>query len=261
MSYPKHSNREWPFGPLLDIGDLWPRKCTRKVTPAADADLHLDLHLDNLLIANPDHPTVAGRETGGHRKQLRRQHDNYPTRPEVVRAGYAWFQRCLPGFKPTKILEPGCGDTAPFLVEAPWPNVERVGCDIRSVRPCVEGALFVSDHDFLAVAPQHKVLQGADLIATNPPFESATAFMLRSLDLLAPYGFCLFLVRLSFLASQKRYKLWTEQVHLQYVGVIPTRQSFTGDGGTDVMDHIFVVFQKRRIKNLDAMAVLSWVSI
>lgn len=218
-----------------------------------DGDLHLDT--DDGLLVNP----AASERAARHE---RHQYDNYSTRPEVVRAGYAWFQRCLPGFRPTKILEPGCGDTAPFLTEAPWTNVERVGCDIRTTRPRAEGPLFVvSDHNFLAVAPHHKVLEGSDLIATNPPFSLAEAFMRRSLDLLAPYGFCLFLLRLSFLASQKRYKLWTEQVHLQYIGVLPTRPSFTDDGSTDSVDYIWVIFQKRRNKNLCATALLSWVSM
>ena len=105
--------------------------------------------------------------------------------------------------------------------------------------------------------------QGASdlhLIAGNPPYKLAEEFMLKSLEILAPYGYCMFLLRLAFLASQRRYKLWTEQVSLQHIGVLSRRPGYTGNGASDPKtEYAFYVFQKRREPRENAQATLSWV--
>lgn len=215
------------------------------------SDFDLDLDLDP-----PFRPPLQGPQ------HVRHDFDNYATPLAVVEAGYKWLQTVLGGFRPKHILEPGCGDTAPFLVAAPWDTVEyRTGCDIRNVNTDYPTSAVYGNHDFLEPeGAKIAYVTAPNLIAGNPPYALAEEFMLKSLEVLAPYGYCMFLLRLSFLASQRRYKLWTEQVSLQHVGVLSRRPSFTGDGASDgKTDYCWMVFQKRREPRENAQATLSWV--
>jgi len=72
-----------------------------------------------------------------------------------------------------------------------------------------------------------------DLIMGNPPYKVAHEFIDKSLELLAPNGQLVFLLRLAMLESLKRYKtLWTHSP-IYKVFVSTRRISFTGDRKTD----------------------------
>jgi len=193
------------------------------------------------------------------RKAERREHDNYITSPEVAQQGIDWLFKQYPEFTTTFVLEPGCGDTSPFLYATGkrCPNVIRTGVDIREVPNGVH-------QDFLdyRLAPGSR---GYSLIATNPPFSLAEEFMLHSLELLAPGGLCLFLLRLAFLESQKRYELWTEKVKLLDVGVLTQRPTFTKGGSDAKTAYMFAIFTHVQHPNNPVLKFLdeprlSWLS-
>ena len=103
----------------------------------------------------------------------RRPHDTYETPPEIA----AWVvRRCLflLGGDPVQydFIEPGCGDFAPFAVEAAKLNMVAKGIDIRSVS-INENLYMYSGIDFL----KYKFKFGNfDIIATNPPFSHLMPF-------------------------------------------------------------------------------------
>ncbi len=75
--------------------------------------------------------------------------------------------------------------------------------------------------------------QGFDLIATNPPYKHAEDFFFKALDYIKPNARIVFLLRLGFLASERRYKMmWTAGYAPTCVTILNTRPSFTGDGLT-----------------------------
>lgn len=170
-------------------------------------------------------------------KSKSRPYDTYPTPPSLITTAIQHLQAAEPTFAPPTFLEPGCGG-------APFCDAARVGF------PSVQDTTGI---DLLGqqVAPPHTFVQGDflswqpvrlfGLIATNPPFTYAEAFMRRSVKLLEPGGLCLFLLRLAFLSGVKRGRLWAD-VNLRRVMVLRRRPSFTGDGKSDSADYAWFIF-------------------
>lgn len=73
---------------------------------------------------------------------------------------------------------------------------------------------------------------GFDWIVGNPPYRDAQAHVEQALNLLKPEGSLVFLLRLGFLESKKRYEFWQNNQGLRRVIVLSERPSFTG-GATD----------------------------
>lgn len=94
-----------------------------------------------------------------------------------------------------------------------------------------------------------------DLIMGNPPFKFVHEFVDKSLDLLAPRGQLVFLMRLAMLESQKRYKKWWTRTPLKKVMVSPKRISFTNDGKSDDTAYAVFVWQE----GWDAKPILEWM--
>jgi hypothetical protein len=79
-----------------------------------------------------------------------------------------------------------------------------------------------------------------DLIVTNPPFSQAQEFLEKSLE----HGRCvIYLLRLGFLASQKRKDFWKANPP-SHLFTLSKRPSFTGEGKTDNSDYGWVVWDK-----------------
>lgn len=149
-------------------------------------------------------------------------------------------------------LEPGCGETAPFLDAAlDLPEVEGVGLELMDKE---EGSF--SDHlvgrmllgkDFLEQGPSEygqalKENKGFDLIIGNPPFSQAERFVERGIELLRDDGVLCYLLRLGFMASRAREKLLTIYKP-RHVRVLTPRPSFTG-GGTDSQEYALFYWEK-----------------
>ena len=89
--------------------------------------------------------------------------------------------------------------------------------------------------DFLAIMPgTFQQLEDAAAVVTNPPYSLAEEFI-RSARILCPHAELVFLLRIAFLASVSRLKLW-QDIGTPDVYVLPNRPSFTGHG-TDSADY------------------------
>lgn len=185
----------------------------------------------------------------------RRAFDNYATDPGLARWAVQRASKIAilpeegdavspppvtiyPERKPT-ILEPCCGDRAPFAVAGQELGMVPYGYDIRDVTPPLwsgdlgesDGRMWVSGSE--SFPRQEGVLKGYDIIATNPPFNSGEEVVRRSLELLNPCGCAVFLTKMAFLSTQKRSQLFIDRPPLE-VWILRARPSFTGDGGTDI---------------------------
>ncbi len=141
------------------------------------------------------------------------------------------------------LLEPGCGAKAPFAVAG-----TREGCITRAVElrdvlgskkaPACD--IFEEGFDFLS--PDNDWGDSSyDIIVANPPFSIAESFIWKSLELLHPRGVMVYLLRVNFLSSLKRRKLYAERPP-QEVHVLQRRPSFSYDGKTDMTEYAFYVW-------------------
>jgi hypothetical protein len=85
--------------------------------------------------------------------------------------------------------------------------------------------------DFLT----HQFATRYDLVVGNPPFHHAQEFVEKALIVAQNV---VFLLRLGFLASKRRYEFWRRNRPAR-VFVLPKRPSFSGDGGVDRYDYCF----------------------
>ena len=81
-----------------------------------------------------------------------------------------------------------------------------------------------------------------DLIIGNPPYSLAQEFIDRSLELLAPGGRLIFLLRTNFLESKKRFEWWQDKLP-KGLYVLSKRPSFTGKG-TDATSYSWFVWER-----------------
>ena len=115
------------------------------------------------------------------------------------------------------VLDPGCGDGAILRAcRAAWPAAVLLGYDIED-RGCLQGVV----RDALSPEPWDR----PDCIVANPPFSLAMEFLERSLREIAPGGEVCFLLRLAWMAGQKRAAF--HRAHPSDVFVLPRRPSFT----------------------------------
>lgn len=82
-----------------------------------------------------------------------------------------------------------------------------------------------------------------DIIISNPPFRDALDFIKKSLNDVRDEGYVIYLLRLNFFGSQKRFKFWQKNMPL-YTYVHHKRMSFTDEGGTDSIEYAHFVWQK-----------------
>lgn len=179
---------------------------------------------------------------------MRRANDNYSTDPGLAR----WAVRHAVGMaivnrEPPSILEPCCGDTAPFATAGHELGFIPCGYDVRDVSPplwgiggCGGGQFKQHDVNYEGLPGFHD--DGAfDVIATNPPFSFGEEVIRKSLRMLSPTGCAAFLVKLAFLSTQERSKLFVSRPPAE-VWILRARPSFSGDGRTDVAQEYAFVF-------------------
>lgn len=135
------------------------------------------------------------------------------------------------------VLDPACGDGAILDV-------------VKDARPDVRTTGFEIDRERAAIAARrHGIIGGADAltvpsfqwapdaIVMNPPFRHAMDFVERGIECAKGDVACL--LRLSWMAGQKRAAFWRE--HMADAYVLPRRPSFTGKG-TDASDYAWFVW-------------------
>lgn len=96
--------------------------------------------------------------------------------------------------------------------------------------------------DFLSI--NKKDFSQYDVIIGNPPYSLAQEFIDKSLELLAPGGRLIFLLRTNFLESNKRFKWWQDKIP-NCLYVLSKRPSFTGKG-TDATSYSWFIWEKSR---------------
>jgi len=137
-----------------------------------------------------------------------------------------------------RILEPSAGGGSflgPLRRGFPSATITAIDLDPGGTIVLPEGIEAIERRDFLT----YRFDRGFDLIVGNPPFHHGQEFVEKALTL-APV--VVFLLRLGFLASLKRWQFWTQNPPAK-VFVLPKRPSFTGDGGVDRYDYCFVGWQ------------------
>jgi len=194
----------------------------------------------------------------------RRENDNYPTDPLLARwvvkhavniAGFDPPEICNSELRSTQdldMLEPCCGDTAPFAAAAHSLGMRAHGFDIRDIeapawadpsrfRPGVsyqkEFENLLSKETGIPLVPSRY----PKVIATNPPFSDGLQIAKYCVDVLDPWGVCAFIVKVAFIGTQAR-SAWFMKNPPSEVWIISKRPSFTGDGKTDMAQEYCVVF-------------------
>lgn len=194
--------------------------------------------------------TVFVKDTNALPK--REPSDHYPTAVIDVRRGLDFLWDTIAREDPLKerpnspwapaVLDPGSGDGV-------WGRVLRedgyccprliTGVEVRQVaRPHA--------YDRWHVGSFLDIRFGADydLVIGNPPYRDAHLWVERSLEALVPGGYLLFLLRLTFLESQKRATGLFQEYPPLRVGACGRRPSFSGDGRTSPDAYCYVVWRK-----------------
>ena len=192
----------------------------------------------------------------------RRPNDNYTTNIGLARWAVGHAKRIAMLGDTPRMLEPCCGDDAPFATAAKEQGLIPYGFDVRDVKPGLwvdaESKADGSVKGMTDYSTFQGVNGGYDLIATNPPFIIGEKVVRSSLDMLAPHGAAVFLVKMAFLGTQDRSKLFKSRPPAE-VWILTARPSFTGDGGTDIaQEYAFVFWHGKQIDSLvDALGMRS----
>jgi hypothetical protein len=160
-------------------------------------------------------------------KAPRREGDFYPTPQDVADRIVRSVDRhdlIMPG---ARVLEPSAGDGA--FVRAvrerqPEAKIMAVEPDPRHRHTLAEFTMHVWPHSLEEFTHTREACY--DLVIGNPPYNLAAEHVRLCLDLLAPQGRLVFLLRLGFLASKGRRKLFAEHPP-ERVDVLAERPSFS----------------------------------
>lgn len=187
----------------------------------------------------------------------RRDLDYYPTAIIDAERGldFLFHTMSLYGETPHApvVLDPGAGDGVwGNVLKRECPSAAIYGVELREVRrPEVYTAWAVGD--FLAGAAL--IEPSFDLVIGNPPYKNAEQWIRRSLDVVKEGGYLLFLLRLTFLESQKRASgLFVEHPPLR-VAVCGRRPSFSGNGKTSPDAYMYCIWRK----GFQGEPTLTWV--
>lgn len=138
---------------------------------------------------------------------------------------------------------------AAFGVNGTWRAVECRATARRELESAGCGSVVIAD--FLELAEADRDTQA---VVTNPPYSLAEEFI-RHAAKIYPCARSAWLVRLGFLASEKRQSLWRD-VGQPDVLVLPNRPSFTPDGKTDSADYCWIVLSHTEPKATGLFCVL-----
>lgn len=150
------------------------------------------------------------------------------------------------GIKPgDKILEPsaGNGNIIQALRDRGYKNtinaIELRAEEANNLATLADDVIITN---FLNINPS--ACDKWDVIIGNPPYSLAQEFIDKSLEVLAPGGRLIFLLRTNFLESQKRAKWWRDKLP-NGLYVLSKRPSFTGKG-TDATSYSWFIWTKEQ---------------
>lgn len=82
-----------------------------------------------------------------------------------------------------------------------------------------------------------------DVIITNPPFSLSCEFLTKCMDLLAPGGTVIFLQRVNWLGSKKRFRFWQEVTFPDKTPILIPRPKFNkAKKGTDSCEYCWYIW-------------------
>lgn len=195
---------------------------------------------------------------------VRRPLDAYFTPTELASAVVARVAASI--HAPGRILEPSSGGGA-FVAACrdAWPSADILAADVDASRKDIAlgcGADRFRCADFLHVQP-HPGAFVPDLIIGNPPYFDAEAHVRKALEIVAPGGPVVMLLRLSMVASKGRLvcggiaRAGAEGCGLHAVLPVFPRPSFTG-GGSDNSEYAVCVWKKGYRGQIEYALPLEW---
>lgn len=190
-------------------------------------------------------------ERAGHGQ--RDPDDYYATTVPLARLICARIKTDFGVSEPRSILEPGCG-AGTFLraIRQTWPEAPIHGIELH---PDLAGFAESQGFEVKLGNVLTEKLGTYDLILGNPPFRYSDDFVPVLLQSLSPKGVLAFVLRLNYLAGQKRYDSIWRRAPPARVYALPARPGFTPDGKTDATDYMVAAWQK----DSDQACVLSWL--
>ena len=174
----------------------------------------------------------------------RAEYDYYPTPIELCRAAIGLLN---PEYVyPREVLDPGAGDGVwGQAIRDKWVRSNITGVEIQpqfTITP---------DYDRWFTQDYLTFNEGRyNLIVGNPPYHLASKFIEHSYNMLKGDGYLMFLLRLAFLESKKRYTKFfsDEKLRPKHVFTSVRRISFTNDRKTDNTAFALFIWQKTRKK-------------
>lgn len=187
--------------------------------------------------------------TATNGKRPRAAGDYYATPASSV---VPFLQRWRPMLTTSRplIVEPcaGGGELLPMISDR-WADAKIKAYDLTP-KP---SAWKIDRLDFLTAFPP-ELAGRVDLVMSNPPYGAAEAFVRAGLRTVRDGGYVAYLLRLGFLASQRRRELYRRNMP-ERVYVLAARPSFRAvtledrGGGNDNTDYAWYVWRKGRRLN------------
>lgn len=177
----------------------------------------------------------------------RREGDFYPTPLPLAMAITARIRALgMPlssNPRPALVIEPSAG-TGNLVAAArrAWseaqivaiePGATNGGAMLHALNCARPSNVYEGRWEDLAYSRPWTAQPGRTLILGNPPFALAEDHVGLALQMMAPGDLLVFLLRSSFLCSQKRCASLWSRPGLRWLIPVAERPSFTGDGGTD----------------------------
>ena len=181
-----------------------------------------------------------------NRRVASKAFDIYPTPVRLVRTAFDFlFARHGAQLADVRhMVEPGAG-FGPFCRMAALylpTSCKFTGIELH---PPADATRFEYDLVHLNFLDWHPRRASCGLIATNPPFTQAEAFITHSQALLAPDGLMLYLMRVGILGTKRRREFW-RSVNLREMWLVRPRPSFQKEGGSDASEYAFFLMDGQR---------------
>ncbi len=170
----------------------------------------------------------------------RQKRDLYPTPLGLCRAAMVHLGSELTlAENPPVILDPGAGAGAwGVAIKEIYPDSKLIGVEID------DKASITDDYDVWLTESFLDNDYSAGMVIGNPPYSLAKEFIQKGLDSMPEGGIMMYLLRIAYLNSQKRYRnLWTVTPPAEVL-VSSRRPSFTGDRKTDDTDFALYIWSK-----------------
>lgn len=170
----------------------------------------------------------------------RRKNDLYPTPMGLCRGAMSYLSgRLALSENPPVILDPGAGGgNWGKAIKEVYPDSKLIGVEIDKQFSITD------DYDVWFTEDILENSYSAGLVIGNPPFSLAEEFINKGFDILPEGGIMVYLLRVSYLNSQRRYKnLWKVTPPIEVI-ISSRRPSFTGNRHTDDTDYALYIWSK-----------------